>query len=167
MATIKLQSSEVLENAETGFIGIVPFKCWSRHGSESFLETILKRNASNAAYHILGPGIERNSRLERGIKHSAKTRRRIAWASRGQTGRGKQEKQYNVAQSVQTVAGAKKRRGWIQMSARTKAKKEQQVVLNSGHGRPPKLHAATYGKEVSARDKVRRDVVKATRVRMG
>jgi len=185
MATIKLQSSEVLENAEQGFIGLIPFKCWSRDGSESFLKTILEHNASPAAYHNLGPGTERNSRLEKGTKHSAKTRRRIAKASRMQTGRGKQEKQYNVPQSVPAANAMSQRVAKAGRAKKGTGKQEQEfnvrqargyvgpsekrmpMVLNSGHGRPSKLHVVTYGKNVSARDKARRDVVKAARVRMG
>lgn len=113
MTRIKLQSGEVFAGAVQGFTGNVPCKIWSAHGNSlALLEKILKRNASKSAAFVAGPYIMGlNERLERGGRHSPKTKRRIAEASRRQRGRGKQDRQYNVPQSLQAKAAMAPRRG--------------------------------------------------------
>ncbi len=72
-------SQVVSLDAIQGSIGAVPFKCWDKNGSKAFRQRILKRNASSAAFYVLGPSVKGLvDRLERGGRHSARNKRKMA-----------------------------------------------------------------------------------------
>lgn len=155
MATIKLQNGEVSAKAVQGFTGTVPCKIWSCNGSKALLDKILERNAHNSAAFVLGPTIMGLSdRAEKGGQHSARTRRKIIEANHKRKGSGKQDKQYNVPQSLAAVRATR-----FAKAGRAKkgtGKQEQKFNVRQARGYVGPLE----------QDKARRDVVKATKVRM-
>ena len=99
MPKIILQTGETLD-AVQGSIGLVPFKCWDVNGSEGLKARILKRNASSAAYYVLGSAVKGLiERAERGSKHSARNRRHMAKGERA--GWKKYYSKINVSQRKQ------------------------------------------------------------------
>jgi len=114
MPTIKLKMGDsqiVSLDAVHGKIGAVPFKCWDKDGSEAFRAKILKRNASNASYYVLGPVVKGLiGRLERGGKHGAKTRRRMTEGGRKGGEKKGWRKYYSQVNIPQSLQGAQSRR---------------------------------------------------------
>lgn len=104
MPKIILKTGESLP-AIQGSIGVVPFKCWDKNGSEAFKARILEHNASNAAFYVMGPVKGLISSPGRGGRHSARSKRGMSIA-----GRKGWKKYYSKVNVPQLVHGAHARR---------------------------------------------------------
>ena len=115
MPIIRLKTGELV-GAKTGTLGIVPFKCWDKHGTDKLLKRIQARVDEKRQYFVCGPvkGLINASMI--GGKHSAKTRAKIGNALRGRKkADAKNENAVNVPQL---------HRGWRGVSERDKARWE-------------------------------------------
>ena len=106
---LKTGNSQLVSlDAVQGSIGDVSFKCWDVKGSEALRTRILERNASNASYYVLGPVVRGLiNKLERGGKHSVRTKRKISMADRGKKG---WRKYYGKPNVKQRFSGAGRKR---------------------------------------------------------